>query len=483
MTTFTCLAVATCLLVALNTVVDAQTTLCANPIIIRQLWALGRKPDEVNRCVDISGKTGAGNVQVYRCDGGKDQNLILCGDGTIRNQKLNYCLTAKLVEWWSWFSRKYYYNVESMPCEMSGKGGIPKKQKWKLDKGDKFVDRDGMTQVAHKIISEAYGTAWRDQGSVKLTKADSDHDSDKLKFYFKERGREIEHGRMRNKKSGLCLTTKRKDGTGNILYEKCNDELRQQWRLMENGDLINQQSNQCLEVSGHRGTGNIQIYFCTDALDSKWKLRKDLCTDKYCTIQNQKAGAKGCLGAKGFEGKGNAQTDACGGTLDTLFKFEHEEWVAPAVEWKQVGCNQNGVVKQTISNTIKFSKKITKTKSVSISGTIVGVGSIGVATGALAMTVSARWSLAKSWESSQSGTTSTTYACEYYDNKTPFKGGCMWQLHFKIKEVTSGEFLKWTPQIVRCTSKDTAPKCPPFMKCSDTACNKCIDAEGNPVIG
>jgi len=482
MTTFTCLVIATCFFIAQNTV-DAQTTLCANPIIIRELWAKGRKNDAVERCVDIDGRTGTGNVAVRACDGGADQDLILCGDGTIRNQKLNHCMTAKLVEWWSWWTRHYYYNVVSMPCEMSGKGGIPKKQKWKLDKGAKFVDRDGITQVAHQIISEEFGTTWRDDGSVELTKEGSSYKPERLLFYFKERGKEIDHGRLRNKKSGLCLTTKNKDGTGNIFYEKCNDEIRQKWRLMENGDLINQESNQCLEVAGRSGKGNVQIYFCSDAQDGKWKIRKDLCSGDYCTIQNQKAGPTGCLGGEGFDGKGNSVTDACGGTLDTLFKFEHEEWVDPEIKWVQVGCNQNGVVKQTISNTIKFAKTITKEKSISVSGTIVGVGSIGVATGALAMTVSGRWSLAQSWESSRSGSTSTTYACEYYDNKTPFKGGCMWQLHFKMQEVTSGDVLKWSPQIVRCTSADTPPKCPPFMKCGDNACNECIDAEGKPIIG
>ena len=98
-------------------------------------------------------------------------------------------------------------------------------------------------------------------------------------------------------------------------------------------------------------------------------------------------------------------TDACGGTLDTLFKFEHDDWVDPEIEWMQIGCNQNGVVKQTISNTLSFKHKITKKKSLAVSGTIVGVGSIGVATGAFAMTVSTRTSLAKSWENSRSGKT------------------------------------------------------------------------------
>jgi len=483
MTTFTCLVVATCSLLALKTV-DAQTTLCANPIIIRELWSKRRANDAVDRCVDIEGRTGAGEVYIKPCDGGADQDLIMCGDGTIRNQKLNYCMTATLKEWWAWWKRYFYYKIVSAPCEMSGKEGIPKKQKWKLSKGQKFVDRDTITQIAHKIISEEHGTAWRDDDMVKLSKEGDGHDESELLFYFKERGKEIDHGRLRNKKSGRCLTTKNEDGTGNIHFEKCDDQqLRQQWMLMENGDLINQQSHQCLEVAGKSGTGNVEMYYCTDNQDSKWKIRKDLCSGDYCTIQNQKGGAKGCLGGEGFEGKGNSVTDACGGTLDTLFKFEHDDWVDPEIKWVQVGCNQNGVVKQTISNTISFKEKITKTKSTSISGTIVGVGSIGVATGALAMTVSARWSLARTWESSRSGTTSTTYACEYYDNKTPFKGGCMWQLQFKMQEVTSGELLKWSPQIVRCTSADTAPKCPPFMKCGDTACNKCIDAEGKPVIG
>jgi len=482
MTTFNCLVIATCFLFALSTI-DAQTTLCANPLIIRELWSKGRKPDAVDRCVDIAGRTGSGDVKVLPCDGGKDQDLILCGDGTIRNQQLNYCMTVKKTWYGFWWGRNYYFNVISAPCEMSGKNGIPKKQKWKVDKGEKFVDRDGITQVAHQIISEETSTVWHDNGNVQVLRPGANAEPQRLLFYFKERGQEVEHGRLRNKKSGLCLTTKKEDGLGNIHFAKCNDDIRQQWRLYENGDLINSQSDQCLEVAGSSGQGNVQIYFCTDALDQKWKIRKDMCTDDYCTIQNQKGGNRGCLGGEGFDGKGNSLTDACGGTLDTLFKFEHDEWIEPEIEWKQIGCNQNGVVKQTVSNTLSFKHTLTKKKSLSVSGTIVGVGSIGVATGALAMSVTCKTSLANAWENSRSGTTSTTYACEYYDNKAPFKGGCMWQLHFKIKEVTSGDLLKWTPQIVRCTSADSAPKCPPFMKCRDTACNECIDAEGKPVIG
>ena len=86
------------------------------------------------------------------------QNLIMCGDGTIRNQQLNYCMTSKFVRWGWFLSTGTYQNIESLPCEMSGKNGIPKTQKWKFDKGTKFVDRDGITQVAHQIQSEAHGT-------------------------------------------------------------------------------------------------------------------------------------------------------------------------------------------------------------------------------------------------------------------------------------------------------------------------------------
>lgn len=47
-----------------------------------------------SHCVDISFFDGAGNVGTHACDGFPDQELILCGDGTIRNSARNFCFKA-----------------------------------------------------------------------------------------------------------------------------------------------------------------------------------------------------------------------------------------------------------------------------------------------------------------------------------------------------------------------------------------------------
>jgi hypothetical protein len=49
---------------------------------------------KTRQCVDIHGTDGSGNIQTYRCDGYRDQQLIMCEDGTIRNLETPHnCIT------------------------------------------------------------------------------------------------------------------------------------------------------------------------------------------------------------------------------------------------------------------------------------------------------------------------------------------------------------------------------------------------------
>lgn len=63
---------------------------CSNPIQVGELMN-----QRYHSVLDIDGSDGKGMVKVNKyMDGQKDQVLILCGDGTLRNQRENYCISA-----------------------------------------------------------------------------------------------------------------------------------------------------------------------------------------------------------------------------------------------------------------------------------------------------------------------------------------------------------------------------------------------------
>jgi len=79
---------------------------CMNPLAIGELRVYNTR-----KCVDIEGSEGRGAAKAYLCDGFKDQQMILCGDGTIRNEALNYCLQGDI---------NGQGDVYSSPCNFLG---------------------------------------------------------------------------------------------------------------------------------------------------------------------------------------------------------------------------------------------------------------------------------------------------------------------------------------------------------------------------
>lgn len=64
---------------------------CTNPLIIGTLHSIA----DIKYCVDVANFDGRGNVGTSHCDGHPDQEIVLCGDGTIRNMRENYCMTRQ----------------------------------------------------------------------------------------------------------------------------------------------------------------------------------------------------------------------------------------------------------------------------------------------------------------------------------------------------------------------------------------------------
>ena len=427
--------------------------LCTNPLVIGELWNLRSK-----RCVDIRGDDGEGSVQTYKCDGREDQQIILCGDGTIRNERLNFCFTP---------NGKGNAKVNSKRCIFYPQ--IPKNQRWRLGRKKRFYDNGGIKQEARKIINMESGKCLDVQGTdgtgkIQVYKCENKNDQ---YFYFRSRGKQIAFGRLINEKSRRCLDVSGSDGKGNVKIYKCEDKQDQWFRFYENGEVVNEKSKRCLDVSGSDGTGNIQIYYCEDKRDQMWSRPKKLCNGDYCSFVNKRSNK--CLDVSGKDGKGGVKTYDCEGLSDQRFKWEAGKWTPPKAKWFMVGCNKNGKVSHSITNSVAFGSTVTKTVTIEVASSIESAlkfGSVSVST-----TVSS--SLSTAWTKSHSEKSSIHFACEFHDNGAQFKGGCMWQLQVDTKKVSTGKWLTWKPQIVRCTSSDKEPSCPPFTKCTNKGCTRC----------
>ena len=387
--------------------VTAQV-LCTNPLIIGELRILKSK-----QCLDIPGHDGAGSLQTFNCEGKPDQRIILCGDGTIRNEARNYCFTPKGTG---------NTDVTSVPCQHVP--AIPSNQKWRLGRSKKFHDNGGILQDAREIINVASGrcldvSGYDGHGNIGVYHCQN---LDDQYFYFRSRGKLLARGRLRNERSNYCLDVDGHDGKGNVNMYSCEDRLDQWFRYYENGELVNEQSKQCLDVSGHDGTGNIGIHPCEDMKDQMWLRPSPLCNGEHCSFVNKKSSK--CLDVSGHDGKGGVATYSCQGLADQRLKFVSDKWTTPQAKWVLVGCNQNGKVSQWISNTVSYSSTITTTITTEVSASIESDLVFAKAT----VSTKVSTSLSTAWTQSQSGTTRVIFTCEKYDNQEAFTGGCMWQL-------------------------------------------------------
>ena len=393
--------------------VSAQV-LCSNPLTIGELRVLKSK-----QCVDIPGDDGVGSLQTYKCDGGADQQLILCGDGTIRNQARNYC-----------FAPTGSGNADVVSTSCRHYPSIPNTQKWRLGRTKVFTDFGGISQTATEIINKASGRCLDVQGdngygNVRLYDCQNRDDQ---YFYFRSRGKQVAFGRLRNEKSSQCLDVAGDDGKGNVQMYNCEDKPDQFFRFYENGELINEKSRQCVEVHGSDGNGNVMMYSCADLPDQMWIRPSQLCNGEYCSFVNKKSHK--CLDIRGTDGKGDAITWNCEGLPDQRLKFVTDKWTAPTAKWVMVGCNQNGKVSQWISNSVSYSSTVTVTVATEVSASIES--DLVFAKGTVSTKVST--SLSSAWTQSREGTTRVIFTCEYYDNEEAFTGGCMWQLQVFVSK-------------------------------------------------
>jgi hypothetical protein len=439
----------------------AAQVVCVNPIVIGELRVM-----RGNLCVNIAGYKGLGSVNTFACDGFDDQQIIMCTDGTIRNTKSpNNCFTP---------GRDGKGIVKSSTCLVLP--SLPDYQKWRFGESKTFFDSFGIEQEAKQIINvesewclhavDFFGT------SIMIT-SDCVGYTDQ-NFYFRSRGQLLSHGRLQVQKSGLCLGLKSKTSgphlVNNVGIKECGNIADQYFGFYENGEIVNKKSRLCLNVVDFTGRGNVNMYACDYFDDQRWYRPTQFCHGDYCSLVNKMSGE--CLNVVGTEATSNSNvnTHTCNLEQDQRFKFVTGTWVSPTASWSLVGCNENGVVTQTISNTIGYSKTISESTAIEIGAEIEA----GYAFGSVTVSTTVSQSLSVEWTESQETSKEITFACEFYDNGQQFEGGCMWQLKLTTEQTTNADDeLVWTPQIVRCTSDHTAPTCPPFTRCQDKACKMC----------
>ena len=288
---------------------------CTNPIQVGELRVMKSR-----RCVNIQGTSGRGNVNTHLCDGYGDQQLILCGDGTIRNtQSPHNCLTE--------IGTARARNVRSVPCQVYP--AIPNYQKWRLGTSKTFVDKGGITQEAREIINVRSGRYLNvggtdGHGNIGTTYFRDGYD-DQL-FYFRSRGKLVNQGRLQNQKSGLCLdVTGSSAGIGkNVLIGNCENLPDQYFFFYKNGELVNKKSGLCVNIAGYDGHGNICMHPCEDLPDQMWSRPYQYCHGDYCSFVSKKSGY--CLNPVGTDArKGrNIQANMCDAGPDQRFRWVSE---------------------------------------------------------------------------------------------------------------------------------------------------------------
>ena len=94
----------------------AAQVLCPNEKLVGEIRVLNSR-----ECVNIVGTDGQGHMSTHECDGYDDQQHILCGDGTLRNQAApQNCATPRGTDGKG--------TVYSIPCKLFPY--IPSYQKW-----------------------------------------------------------------------------------------------------------------------------------------------------------------------------------------------------------------------------------------------------------------------------------------------------------------------------------------------------------------
>jgi len=113
---------------------------------------------------------------------------------------------------------------------------------------------------------------------------------------------------------------------------------------------------------------------------------------------------------------------------------------------------------------IEYGESVSEEISVGVEASISG----GFLFGEASVSTSVSSSMASEWSRAKTKGQDITVGCDFYDDGTEFKKGCLWSFHMETHDTRRNNMaLKWDAMITRCTKSRDPPKCPPFTRCVD----------------
>ena len=172
------------------------------------------------------------------------------------------------------------------------------------------------------------------------------------------------------------------------------------------------------------------------------------------------------------------RTETCTYGTNQQFEWTIGGFAGVKVDYVKQACNENGKLEMAITEQVTYGHANENSFGSEVGASLeasVGVEFAGVSASVTAgFSTSISQSLAQTWSRDLSNSKAVTIACDYYENDEKFKGGCMWQVKVTMRNLKYSENMVWKPKIIKCTSDETPPRCPPFYKCENRHCTNCI---------
>jgi len=427
-----------------------------------------------SRCLDVSGSNGQGNVQTADCDGGLYQLWAICMDGTVRNVGSQFCLT-----------RSADGNVVTSGCRIPAPTDA---QRWEqLQAGFTIDYLTGLRQDRFRLKNpnardECLGT---DDGYAGLgnVQARANYLCDSFviwnNWYFNNRGGVIATGLLVNLETGRCLVQSTAAAVNfNVQDAPCGSagqlSQRHYRTLYGSGELVSAETNRCLEAQTTGAVGNIRTALgCRLYKDLRWHMTGEA-SDTFLLRNDRNEECAGVTRRRRRRRRqspniGNAQTYDCIETPAFRFRWESSPWETPVGRWGEPICSQAGGISHTVTRSVTSTRTITETTTLTVGAEMQK----GILFSGASVSVSVSQSLAVSWLTSSTDTTSTTFTCEYYGDGSPVEAdNCLWQWQ-QVMVLPGVDTIEWSPLIVLCTSSISEPRCPAMAKCKDPECSEC----------
>jgi len=282
-------------------------------------------------------------------------------------------------------------------------------------------------------------------------------------------------GYLRNEEDNSKCLLADGDSSGQVQVTSVTCEYgneKQQWSYYESGEIVNQGNRCCMKSDGSTDSIGAKVVTgsCDNSLYTKWSFPVLYKDGDFLPIQSNVS--SNCMDS---DGSGNMALQQCDLLSAQRFWWMPGNWAYPDSKWIQVKCNMNGGINLQVENSVSYGQDLSEEKAASVAESI----EVGCLFMSSTTTGSVSKSVADSWSASHSDTGTVSVSCDWYDDKTTFTGGCMWQLQLTTADVTNNP-LEWTSSLItRCSNSSDPPLCPPFTVCADNACTGCVQEQSS----